>query len=42
MGRDGGDLYLLHVDTVACAAEDQTCSHCFCEASSLRTWVISG
>jgi hypothetical protein len=32
----GGDwIYLLHVDAVACAAEDKTCSHCFCEAAGL-------
>lgn len=27
--------YFLHVDAVACAAEDKACSHCFCESTSL-------
>ena len=34
-------IYLLHVDAVACAAEYQACSHCLCEASSLRKPAIS-
>jgi hypothetical protein len=30
-----GVTYLLHIDAVACATEDQTCSHCLCKPSSL-------
>jgi len=32
----GKEVYLLHVYAVTCTAEDQTCSHCFCESASLE------
>lgn len=38
----GQDVYFLYVDTVTGAAEDQTCSHRLCEASSLGRWVSAG
>ena len=41
VGVLGKILYLLHVDTVACAAEDQTCPHRFGEAPSLEALGIS-
>jgi hypothetical protein len=34
-GEEAFGTYLLHVDAVACAAENEACSHGFCEASSL-------
>jgi hypothetical protein len=30
-----GKFYFLHVDAVACATEDQACSHCFCKSAGL-------
>ena len=35
--RGESDDYLLDIDTVTCAAEDETCSHCFGESASLRS-----
>lgn len=40
--RVGEILYFLYVDTVACATEDQTCSHRLCETSSLGCLELVG
>ncbi len=34
-GLEGGEAYLLHVNAVACAAEDEACSHSLCESTGL-------
>jgi hypothetical protein len=43
-GREGrgNQTYFLDVDAVACAAEDERCSHGFCESAGLFLMVLVG
>ena len=35
-----GERYLLHVYAMACAAEDEACSHGFCEPAGLSGELV--